>query len=261
MKAVILAGGRGSRIEEESVSRPKPLVEIGGQPILWHIMKIYAAFGVQDFIICAGYKGYLIKEYFSHLNLHHGDITIDLARDKTIYHGARAHDWTVTVAETGLETNTGGRVKRIRRYLDPKEPFCLTYGDGVADIDVSALVAFHKRHGRAATITAVAPPGRYGALDLASDARVLRFTEKPPGDHSLISGGFFVLEPSVIDRIGGDATPFEAEPLESLARDGELMAFRHEGFWAAMDTLRDKNHLESLWESGQAPWAVWERPA
>jgi len=261
LKVVILAGGYGSRLAEETSQRPKPMIEIGGRPILWHIMKLYGRHGLTDFVVCLGYKGFMIKEYFANMQLHDSDVTVDLANAEITYHGSVREPWRVTLVDTGEATLTGGRLKRAAPWLDEGEPFCMTYGDGVADIDVSALVAFHKRHGRAATITAVAPPGRYGALDLASDARVLRFTEKPPGDHSLISGGFFVLEPSVIDRIGGDATPFESEPLESLARDGELMAFRHEGFWAAMDTLRDKNHLESLWESGQAPWAVWERPA
>jgi len=256
MKAVILAGGRGSRIEEESVSRPKPLVEIGGQPILWHIMKIYAAFGVQDFIICAGYKGYLIKEYFSHLNLHHGDITIDLARDKTIYHGARAHDWTVTVAETGLETNTGGRVKRIRRYLDPKEPFCLTYGDGVADIDIRALIDFHKGQNAKATMTTVVPPARFGAVQLEGD-KILSFVEKPLAKDGRINGGYFVVQPSVLDMIEGDATSWEFEILEKLAADGELRAFRHDGFWQPMDTIREKIILDGLWANGKAPWKIW----
>jgi glucose-1-phosphate cytidylyltransferase len=261
LKVVILAGGYGSRLAEETSQRPKPMIEIGGRPILWHIMKIYSRHGLTDFVVCLGYKGFMIKEYFANMQLHDSDVTVDLAKAEITYHGSVREPWRVTLVDTGEATMTGGRLKRAAPWLDAGEPFCMTYGDGVADIDVTALVDFHKRHGRAATITAVAPPGRYGALDLSDDERVLRFTEKPPGDHSLISGGFFVLEPGVLDRIEGDATPFESEPLEGLARDGELVAFRHDGFWAAMDTLRDKNHLESLWESGEAPWVVWERPA
>jgi len=258
LKVIILAGGYGSRLSEETTQRPKPMVEIGGRPILWHIMKLFGAHGLTDFIVCVGYKGFMIKEYFANLPLHAGDVTVDLAKGEVAYHDARREPWRVTLVDTGEATMTGGRLKRIRRWLDAAEPFCMTYGDGLADIDVTGLVAFHKAHGRAATITAVAPPGRYGALDLGDDDRVQRFVEKPPGDRSLINGGFFVLEPKVLDRIAGDETPFEAEPLESLARDGELVAFRHAGFWAAMDTLRDRNHLEALWASGQAPWAMWE---
>jgi len=259
LKVVILAGGVGSRLAEETTQRPKPMVEIGGRPMLWHIMKIFGCHGLTEFVVCLGYKGSMIKEYFANMPLYDSDMTVDVARSEITYHGAAREPWRVSLVDTGEATLTGGRLKRIASWLDPGEPFCMTYGDGLADVDVAALVAFHKRHGRAATITAVAPPGRYGALDLGGDDRVLRFTEKPPGDHSVISGGYFVLEPSVIERIDGDATAFEGEPLESLARDGELVAYRHEGFWAAMDTLRDKNHLEALWASGQAPWAVWER--
>jgi glucose-1-phosphate cytidylyltransferase len=259
LKVVILAGGFGSRLAEETTQRPKPMIEIGGRPILWHIMKIFGRHGLTDFVVCLGYKGIMIKEYFANMSLHDSDVTIDLAKSQITYHDRVREPWRVTLVDTGEATMTGGRLKRIGPWLDAGEPFCMTYGDGVADVDLTALVAFHKAHGRAATITAVAPPGRYGALDLGDGEKVLRFAEKPPGDHSLINGGYFVLEPSVLDRIAGDATPFELEPLEGLARDGELVAFRHEGFWAAMDTLRDKNHLESLWESGRAPWAVWDR--
>jgi glucose-1-phosphate cytidylyltransferase len=257
LKVVILAGGYGSRLAEETTQRPKPMIDIGGRPILWHIMKIFGRHGLTDFVVCLGYKGFMIKEYFANMSLHDSDVTIDVGSGEVAYHAASREPWRVSLVDTGEATMTGGRLKRIRAWLDPDEPFCMTYGDGVADIDLTALVAFHKSHGRAATITAVAPPGRYGALALGDEERVLRFTEKPPGDHSLISGGFFVLEPAVLDRIEGDSTPFEGAPLEGLARDGELVAFRHDGFWAAMDTLRDKNHLEALWASGRAPWAVW----
>jgi glucose-1-phosphate cytidylyltransferase len=257
MKAVILAGGRGSRIEEESVSRPKPLVEIGGQPILWHIMKIYAAHGVRDFIICTGYKGYLIKEYFANLNLHHGDITIDLRRNGITYHDAGPLDWRVTIADTGLATETGGRVKRIRRHLDPDMPFCLTYGDGVGDVDIRALIAFHKRHGAKATMTTVTPPARFGAVELQGE-RIISFAEKPLAPDGRVNGGFFVVHPSILDMIEGDSTGWEADILTALARANELCAYRHEGFWHPMDTIRDKTILEGLWGSGSAPWKVWD---
>ncbi|TCT09832.1 glucose-1-phosphate cytidylyltransferase [Tepidamorphus gemmatus] len=256
MKAVILAGGLGTRISEESHLRPKPMIEIGGRPILWHIMKIYAHYGVSDFIICLGYRGYMIKEFFANYLLHNSDVTIDARTGEIEYHQVSAEPWRVTLVDTGEGTMTGGRLKRVAAYLDPAEPFCLTYGDGVADVDISRLIAFHKAHGRLATVTAVVPPGRYGALALDGN-RVDHFIEKPPGDNALINGGFFVLSPKVIDRIAGDDTPWELEPLESLARDGELEAFRHAGFWHAMDTLRDKNQLEALWASGKAPWKVW----
>jgi len=253
MKTVILAGGLGTRISEESHLKPKPMIEIGGRPILWHIMKLFSHAGFNDFIICLGYRGYVIKEYFANYVLHNSDLTIDLASG-VIEHHARQHEpWRVTLVDTGEETMTGGRLKRVARFLDPGEPFFLTYGDGLSDVDLNALAAFHRRHGKAATVTAVAPPGRYGALEI-KNGLVQRFTEKPPGDNAMINGGFFVLQPSVVDRIAGDETPFELAPLEGLARDGELMAFPHEGFWAAMDTLRDKNHLEALWASGEAPW-------
>lgn len=253
MKTVILAGGLGTRISEESHLRPKPMIEIGGRPLLWHIMKLFSHHGFNDFIICLGYKGYIVKEYFANYVLHNADITVDLAGGVLEYHATNHEPWRVTLVDTGAETMTGGRIKRIAHYLDPEEPFFCTYGDGLADIDLRALADFHRRHGKEATVTAVAPPGRYGALDI-NRGRVQRFIEKPPGDNGLINGGFFVLQPNVVRRIDGDATPFEARPLESLARDGQLMAFRHDGFWSAMDTLRDKNNLEALWASGAAPW-------
>jgi glucose-1-phosphate cytidylyltransferase len=258
MKVVILAGGLGTRISEETHLRPKPMIEVGGRPILWHIMKGYAAHGHTDFVICAGYRGYMIKEYFANYRLHRSDVTVDLSSGDVVYHASSAEPWKVTIVDTGEDTMTGGRVRRIREYLTPDEPFCLTYGDGVADIDIGAEVAFHRGHGKDATVAAVVPPGRYGALALQGHA-VTNFFEKPPGDNALINGGFFVLHPRVIDRIAADETSWEAEPLQGLARDGQLMAFRHAGFWQAMDTLRDKNRLESLWDSGQAPWKVWDK--
>ena len=253
MKTVILAGGLGTRISEESHLRPKPMIEIGGRPILWHIMRLYAHHGFNDFIVCLGYRGYVVKEYFANYVLHNADLTVDLATGTIAYHATNHEPWKVTLVETGAETMTGGRLKRVAKYLDPGEPFFMTYGDGVSDVDLTALAAFHKAHGKDATITAVAPPGRFGALDI-QDGRVDRFIEKPPGDQGLINGGFFVLNPSVIDRVDGDAIVWEREPLEGLAADGQLMAYRHDGFWAAMDTLRDKNVLEGLWASGEAPW-------
>jgi glucose-1-phosphate cytidylyltransferase len=256
MKAVILAGGLGTRISEESHLRPKPMIEIGARPILWHIMKIYAHHGITDFIICAGYRAFVIKEYFANAFMHQSDMTVDLATGAITYHRSKAEPWRVTIVDTGEATLTGGRLKRVRDYLDPDEPFCMTYGDGVAAIDIAAEIAFHKAHGGLATLAAVVPPGRYGALQL-SGSRIERFMEKPPGDSAWINGGFFVLDPAVIDRIEGDATPWEASPLESLARDGELHAFHHHGFWQPMDTLRDKTLLESLWASGKAPWKLW----
>ncbi len=256
MKAVILAGGLGTRISEESHLRPKPMVEIGGMPILWHVMKIYAHHGISDFVVCLGYKGYVVKEYFSNYFLHSSDVTIDARTNRTTFHTTKAEPWRVTLVDTGEKTQTGGRLKRVARYLDPGEPFCFTYGDGVADIDVGASIAFHRSHGRKATLTAVVPPGRYGAVSLAGD-RVERFVEKPPGDQGFVNGGFFVLDPSVVDVIAGDDTPWESAPLETLAARGELMAYRHKGFWHPMDTLRDKNQLEEQWASGRAPWKVW----
>lgn len=253
MKTVILAGGLGTRISEESHLRPKPMIEIGGRPILWHIMTLFSRHGFNDFIVCLGYKGYMIKEYFANYVLHNADVTVDLAKGAIEYHATNHEPWRVTLVETGEQTMTGGRLKRVARYLEPGEPFFLTYGDGLSDVDLTTLAAFHRAHGREATVTAVAPPGRFGALELAGD-QVQRFSEKPPGDNALINGGFFVLQPSVLSRIEGDATVWENQPLEGLAADGQLAAFRHDGFWAAMDTLRDKNQLEALWASGAAPW-------
>lgn len=255
MKAVLLAGGFGTRIMEETDQRPKPMIEIGGRPLLWHIMKIYARHGIEDFIICCGYRGYMIKEYFANYRLHQSDVTVDVARGEIAYHASTAEPWRITLIDTGLDTLTGGRLKRVARHLTPDEPFCVTYGDGLADVDIGALVAFHRGHGRLATLTAVTPPGRYGALETEGDA-VRRFTEKPPGDNARINGGFFVLEPAVLDMIEGDATAFEGAPLETLAARDQLRAFRHDGFWRPMDTLRDKRQLEALWEDG-APWRTW----
>ncbi len=256
MKAVILAGGLGSRISEETSLRPKPMIEIGGKPILWHIMKIYAAGGVSDFIICCGYKGYLIKEYFANYFLHMSDVTFDMAHNTMEVHQKKAEPWRVTLVDTGESSMTGGRLKRVAGYLQGEDAFCCTYGDGVADIDIAASIAFHRAHGKLATVTAVQPPGRYGALALAG-TRVQGFAEKPRGDGGLINGGFFVLSPRCLERIVGDATPWEAEPLTGLAADGELMAYAHTGFWQPMDTLREKNLLEELWQSGRAPWKTW----
>jgi glucose-1-phosphate cytidylyltransferase len=252
MKAVILAGGKGTRISEESHLRPKPMIEIGGRPILWHIMSLYGAYGVNDFIVATGYRGDMIKQHFANYALYASDITVDTRRGEIRYHRNYAEPWRVTMVDTGEETQTGGRLKRLARFLDPDESFCMTYGDGVADIDIGALIEFHNAHGRLATLTAVVPPGRFGALALDGD-NVRTFTEKPPGDN-----GFFVLKPDVLDRIEGDSTAWEATPLESLARDRELLAFRHTGFWHAMDTLRDRTQLEALWQSGRAPWKVWQ---
>jgi glucose-1-phosphate cytidylyltransferase len=256
MKAVILAGGLGSRLGEETAVRPKPMVEIGGRPILWHIMKIYASYGLNDFIVCLGYKGYMIKEYFSNYFLHMSDVTFDLSNNSVEIHQNYAEPWRVTLVETGAESMTGGRLKAIEGYLDEAEPFCFTYGDGVAAIDIRALIDFHLGHGRQATVTAVAPPGRFGALDIDGD-QVTSFREKPDGDGGRINGGFFVASPRVLDLIDGPDTVWEQGPLESLAAGGELAAYRHDGFWAAMDTLRDKTYLEGLWASGAAPWKVW----
>jgi glucose-1-phosphate cytidylyltransferase len=256
MKAVILAGGLGTRISEETYLKPKPMVEIGGRPILWHIMKIYAAHGVKDFVICCGYKGYVIKEYFANYFLHMSDVTFDMANNRTEIHEKNVEPWRVTLVDTGQDTLTGGRLKRIGDYLRNSEAFCFTYGDGVSDIDIGALIAFHGSHGKLATVTAVRPPGRYGALQMG-DGRVAGFMEKPRGEDGWINGGFFVLSPKVLDLISGDETPWESEPLEKLAADGQLMAFEHRGFWQPMDTLREKNHLEELWQSGKAPWKIW----
>ena len=256
MKTVILAGGLGSRLGEETAVRPKPMVEIGGMPILWHIMKIYSAAGLHDFIICLGYKGYIIKEYFANYFLHNADVTIDLAKNDMQIHQAWSEPWRITLVETGTATMTGGRLKAIKSYLEPGEPFCFTYGDGVADIDIADLVRFHRSHGLRATITSVAPPGRFGALEFDGD-RVTSFREKPAGDGGQINGGFFVADPSVLDLIEGPETIWEQAPLERLAHGGELMAYRHTGFWQPMDTLRDRVHLEELWNAGHAPWKRW----
>ena len=255
VKAVILAGGRGSRLSEETESKPKPMVEIGGRPILWHIMKIYAQYGVEDFIICLGYKGSRIKEYFFHYNLHSSDLTIELRSGMTI-HQSEAEDWRVTLVETGMETQTGGRLKRIRRYLGEDALFCMTYGDAVGDIDVAGLLEFHISHGKLATVTAVRPLARFGALHL-DGARVDRFKEKPAGEGGLINGGFFVLSPRALDFIDEDLTFWEREPMERLAARGELMAYRHHGFWQPMDTLRDRMLLDRLCEERRAPWMTW----
>jgi glucose-1-phosphate cytidylyltransferase len=254
MKAVILAGGIGSRLMEETVARPKPMIEVGGKPILWHIMKIYAHHGIHDFVICVGYKGYLIKEYFANYFLHTSDVTFDLANNRMEVHQRYAEPWKVTLVETGEATMTGGRLRRVRQHIDGR--FCFTYGDGLSDVDIRALIDFHAMQGRTATITAVKPPGRFGALDIDGH-RITRFEEKPQGDGSWINGGFFVLEPEAIDFIDGDETIWERTPLERLAQDGQLAAFTHRGFWQPMDTLRDKLKLEELWQSGQAPWKVW----
>ena len=259
MKVVILAGGRGTRIAEESHLKPKPMIEIGGRPILWHIMKGYAHFGLSDFVICLGYRGYVIKEYFANYVLHRSDLTIDLAANAVEYHASPAEPWRVTLVDTGDETMTGGRLARAAPYLDAGERFCMTYGDGVADLDVAALLEFHRGHGLKATVTVVRPPGRFGATLLEGD-RVARFAEKPRGgEEGFINGGIFVLERRVLDRIAeGDATVWERGPLEGLAGDRQLAAFRHEGFWQPMDTLRERNELEALWAAGRAPWRVWD---
>jgi glucose-1-phosphate cytidylyltransferase len=254
MKAVILAGGLGTRISEESVSRPKPMIEIGGKPILWHIMKMYSSYGINDFVICCGYKGYLIKEYFANYFLHMSDVTIDMQNNSIEVHQKKVEPWKVTLVDTGEETMTGGRLKRVAQYLDAD--FCLTYGDGVGSVDIGSLIKFHKGHGRLATMTAVQPPGRFGALDVDGTS-IKSFLEKPQGDGGWINGGFFVLSPKVIDLIEDDSSIWERQPLEALAKDGQLEAYFHEGFWQPMDTLRDKNHLEELWSSGNAPWKVW----
>ena len=255
MKVVILAGGLGSRISEESGVRPKPMIEIGGRPILWHIMKIYAAHGLTDFVVCLGYKGYMIKEYFANYFLHMADITFDLAENRMEVHQKASEPWRVTLVDTGDNSQTGGRLKRVERYVGG-ERFCLTYGDGVADVDVGRLLAFHERGKRLATVTAVRPPGRFGALTLDGD-RVSGFVEKPAGDGGRINGGFFVLEPQVFGYLHGDADVWEYEPMQRLAAEGQLGAFHHDGFWQPMDTLRDKNILEELWAQGKAPWKKW----
>jgi len=255
MKAVILAGGLGTRISEESHLKPKPMIEIGGKPILWHIMKAYSHYGINDFVICCGYKGYVIKEYFANYFLHMSDVTFDMSSNSMEVHQRYVEPWRVTLVNTGEETLTGGRLKRVREHLG-NEPFCFTYGDGVSNINIRALVEFHDAHGKEATVTAIQPPGRYGALNI-EDNQVISFQEKPAGDGAWINGGYFVLNPSVIDHIEGDLTSWEGEPLMRLARENKLMSYRHGGFWQAMDTLRDKNYLEELWANGNPPWKVW----
>jgi glucose-1-phosphate cytidylyltransferase len=257
MKAVILAGGLGTRLSEETSSRPKPMVEIGGKPILWHVMKMYSHHGIQDFIICCGYKGYVIKEYFSNYFMHMSDVTFDMNSNSMHVHHKRAEPWTITLVDTGDNTMTGGRLARVGEYIKNEEAFCFTYGDGVGDIDIDASINFHRSHGKLATVTATYPPGRFGALEIRGH-QVNSFTEKPKGDGAMINGGFFVLSPKVLEHISGDATVWEEAPLKGLASSGQLMAYEHQGFWQPMDTLRDKNYLEDLWVSGKAPWKKWD---
>jgi len=257
MKAVILAGGLGTRISEETALKPKPMIEIGGKPILWHIMKIYSHYGINEFIVCCGYKGYVIKEYFANYFLHQSDITFDMSNNKMKIHQERAEPWKITLIDTGDNTMTGGRIKRIKNYLDDNDnDFCLTYGDGVSNIDIAKLIKFHKNHGKMATISSVFPQARFGSLEIENN-QVKKFVEKPRGDGALINGGFFIVNKKAIDFIDGDSTIWEQEPLDILAKSGELMAFKHEGFWQPMDTLRDKTYLEELWRSCKAPWKLW----
>ena len=256
MKAVILAGGLGTRISEETILKPKPMIEIGGKPILWHIMKIYSAHGINDFVICCGYKGYVIKEYFANYFLHMSDVTFDMASNRMEVHQNNAEPWRVTLVDTGEHSMTGGRLKRVRDYVAGEKAFCFTYGDGVGDVDITKLIDLHHAEGRLATLTATRPPGRFGALNI-QNSQVVSFKEKPQGDGGWINGGFFILSPEVIDRIEGDHTIWEREPLEGLSTDGELSVYCHDGFWQPMDTLRDKNYLEELWANGNAPWKIW----
>jgi glucose-1-phosphate cytidylyltransferase len=255
VKAVILAGGLGTRISEETAVRPKPMIELGGKPVLWHVMKIYSHWGINDFIICCGYKGYMIKEYFHNYSLHNSDVTFDLRERSLTVHRSDVEPWRITLVDTGDGTQTGGRLKRVQAYLD-REAFCCTYGDGLSDVDVKAAIAFHRKQGTLATLTAVQPPGRFGQLEM-NEARITSFREKPPGDGAWVNGGFFVLDPKALDYIEGDHTVWETGPLEHLASEGNLSAFVHRGFWHPMDTLRDKTLLEGLWASGSAPWKVW----
>jgi glucose-1-phosphate cytidylyltransferase len=257
MKAVILAGGLGTRLSEETSTRPKPMVEIGGRPILWHIMKMYSHHGINDFVICCGYKGYVIKEYFANYFLHMSDVTFDMRANTMHVHEKRAEPWKVTLVDTGDDSMTGGRLLRVRDYVKDEEAFCFTYGDGVGDIDISAAIEFHREHGKWATLTATYPPGRFGALDI-HQRQVMSFKEKPKGDGAMINGGFFVLSPKVLKHITGDVSIWEQEPLMKLSEDGQLMAYEHQGFWQPMDTLRDKHMLEDLWASGKAPWKKWD---
>jgi glucose-1-phosphate cytidylyltransferase len=256
MKAVILAGGLGTRISEETHLKPKPMIEIGGKPILWHIMKMYSKHGITDFIICCGYKGYIIKEYFSNYFLHQSDVTFCMKDNSIKVHKKRVEPWTITLVDTGIDSMTGGRLSRVSEYIKDEEMFCFTYGDGVSDLNISELIQFHKKHGKDATLVAAYPPGRFGALNI-HEGKVMQFTEKPRGDGTLINGGFFVLSPNVLDRITGDDCIWEQEPLKSLAKEKNLMAFEHKGFWQPMDTLRDKKYLQELWEKGEAPWKTW----
>ena len=256
MKAVILAGGLGTRLSEETGVKPKPMIEIGGKPIIWHIMKMYSAHGINDFIICCGYKGYFIKEYFNNYFLHQSDVTFSLEDNSMTAHRKRVEPWNVTLVDTGDNSMTGGRLLRVSEYIEQEDAFCFTYGDGVSDVNIAELVRFHKTHGKDATVTAVFPPGRFGALDI-ENGKVKRFTEKPRGDGALINGGFFVLSPKVLDRISGDSCTWEQEPLKTLAEDDNLMAFVHEGFWQPMDTIRDKVYLQKLWDEEKAPWKCW----
>jgi glucose-1-phosphate cytidylyltransferase len=258
MKAVILAGGLGTRISEETHLKPKPMIEIGGKPILWHIMKVYSAHGINDFIVCCGYKGYVIKEYFANYFLHTSDVTFDMKNNRMEVHERYAEPWRVTLVDTGEESMTGGRLKRIENYVRDEDAFCFTYGDGVADINIVELIEFHQHHGKLATITAVQPAGRYGALDLRSENKVGGFIEKPQGEVGWVNGGFFVLSPKCLELIARDSTPWEAEPLNALVEKEQLVAYQHDGFWQPMDTLRDKNHLEELWQTGKAPWKIWD---
>ena len=257
MKAVILAGGLGTRISEETHLKPKPMVEVGGRPILWHILKTYSSHGINDFVICCGYKGYIIKEYFANYFLHMSDVTFDMQLNQMEVHHKKAEPWRVTLVDTGEDTQTGGRLKRVAEYIQDEDAFCFTYGDGVADVDIAAEIAFHKKHGKLATVVAVRPPGRYGALDRSGN-QVTGFIEKPRGDGGLVNGGFFILSPSVLGFIAGDQTSWECEPLAQLAAKGELVAFEHNGFWQPMDTLREKNMLQELWDNGKAPWKIWK---
>lgn len=257
MKVVILAGGFGTRISEESSVKPKPMVEIGGKPILWHIMKMYSSHGINEFIICLGYKGYVIKEYFANYFLHMSDITFDFSDNSMNVHEKHVEPWKVTLVDTGESTLTAGRLRRVKQYLDPDESFCFTYGDGLSDVNITKLIEFHNKHGKKATVTAVSPPGRFGALDISEEGKVTRFVEKPVGDGGYINGGFFVLNPDVIDYIKSDDSSWEGEPILKLASEGELISFYHDGFWQPMDTLRDKNNLEALWQQNKAKWKVW----
>jgi len=258
MKAVILAGGLGTRLSEETSIKPKPMVEIGGKPILWHIMKIYSTHGINDFVICCGYKGYLIKEYFANYFLHMSDVTFCMKKNQMKVHHKRAEPWTVTLVDTGEDTMTGGRIKQVQKYLADDEAFCLTYGDGISNVNIAKLIEFHSQQKTLATLTTVYPPARFGALDMLSKTKVRTFKEKPQGDGARVNGGFFVLSPKVIDLIEDDSTVWEQAPMELLARNGEMSAFEHNGFWQPMDTLRDRNYLEELWSSGKAPWKVWK---